>query len=361
MRINSASDDPAGLSVSLALSVRSRVLSSAIRNTNDGISALSIASGTLQSQSSILTRMMELSEQSANGSFSSAQRNSLQSEYNALISELGRIGDTTEFNGVKLLRSLARGGIDILNLQIGADGSRNSALRVSMSDAGSLSGVIDVRVLGNSLDDHGTKDSLRASHGNGSTFFLSDSAGVQHAVAFSYSGGTLQYNTYTYNAFSEIYEFDNNNIIATLNSDGSLPSSTLDAIQTDIGVRLNGVRFSRMPSGPDLGGTTAIETTGIETQAFARTALDIVRQRLEASSSILGNLGAAQSRLNTVLQQAASERENVSAAASRITDTDVGQETAALTASKIRQQSSAAVLTQANQLPKLLLTLLGNT
>ena len=70
MRINKASDDPAGLAVSSSLNVDSRVYSQGIRNINDGLSLLNVAEGALFELSSITTRQQELAEQSANGVYS---------------------------------------------------------------------------------------------------------------------------------------------------------------------------------------------------------------------------------------------------------------------------------------------------
>lgn len=105
MRINTASDDAAGLAVSAGLNVQSRVYGQAIRNVNDGISALAIAQGGLDNLNSIVQRQLELANQAANGSLSAAQRRSLDREANQLVTEYNRIVQTTSFNGTNLLSS----------------------------------------------------------------------------------------------------------------------------------------------------------------------------------------------------------------------------------------------------------------
>lgn len=102
-RINGASDDAAGLSIAQALDTASRVFGQAVRNVNDGLSFLAIADGALQQLSSIVTRQMELAEQSANGVYSYEQRQALHEEANALVSEHNRIISSTEFNGIRML------------------------------------------------------------------------------------------------------------------------------------------------------------------------------------------------------------------------------------------------------------------
>lgn len=99
LRINSASDDAAGLAVSSALNVSARVFSQGIRNVNDGLSALNIAQSGLENLTTIVTRQRELAEQAANGSLSAAQRQALNLEANALVNEYNRTIATTAFNG----------------------------------------------------------------------------------------------------------------------------------------------------------------------------------------------------------------------------------------------------------------------
>ena len=122
-RINKASDDAAGLAIADALRANQRVASVAIRNANDGISTIAIADSALGEIGNVLSRLAELSEQSANGVFSTTQRSALQNEFTALGSEIERIAVTTEFNGVKLLS-----GNSTLTLQVGFNSGSTSQI-----------------------------------------------------------------------------------------------------------------------------------------------------------------------------------------------------------------------------------------
>ena len=102
-RINRASDDAAGLAIADNLRAQSRVATVAVRNANDGISTIAIADSALGEIGNVLSRLAELAEQSANGVFSVSQRSALSNEFVALGSEIERIANVTEFNGVKLL------------------------------------------------------------------------------------------------------------------------------------------------------------------------------------------------------------------------------------------------------------------
>ena len=125
-RINKASDDAAGLAIADSLRANQRIASVAIRNANDGISTVAIADGALAQIGNVLTRLAELSEQSANGVFSTNQRSALQNEFTALGSEIERIAVTTQFNGVNLLS-----GTSTIALQVGYNSASTSQITIA--------------------------------------------------------------------------------------------------------------------------------------------------------------------------------------------------------------------------------------
>lgn len=123
-RINRAADDPAGLSISMKMQAQIRGLSQAARNAQDGISAIQIAEGALNESHSLLQRMRELAVQAANDVCTPQDRKNIQTEINMLTSEINRIGNTTEFNTLKLLdNSITKydGVHSELRLQVGAN------------------------------------------------------------------------------------------------------------------------------------------------------------------------------------------------------------------------------------------------
>jgi flagellin len=122
-RINKASDDAAGLAIADSLRANIRVSQVAVRNANDGISSIAIADASLADIGNVLTRLSELAEQSASGTFSVTQRSALSNEFVALASEIERIATTTEFNGVKLLS-----GNQNLVLQVGFNSQSTSQI-----------------------------------------------------------------------------------------------------------------------------------------------------------------------------------------------------------------------------------------
>lgn len=135
-RINSAGDDPAGLSLAAGLSLQSRIYTQALRNADDGVAQLNIADGALSNLEDILVRIKELAEQAANGVYSSTQRSALHQEADTLANEYNRIIQSTTFNGTMVFHT--DGARTNLQLGFGSENSMSYSLGQGLSrDVGS--------------------------------------------------------------------------------------------------------------------------------------------------------------------------------------------------------------------------------
>ena len=113
LRVSSAQDDAAGLAVREMMRTDIATINQGVRNANDAVSMIQTADGALSVVDEKLTRMKELAEQAATGTYTTAQRAIMDSEYQAMASEITRIANATDFNGVKLLDgSLSGSGVD---------------------------------------------------------------------------------------------------------------------------------------------------------------------------------------------------------------------------------------------------------
>jgi len=106
-RINSAMDDAAGLTIAHSLDAKVSSLNMAARNANDAVSLINLAEGALDEVTTMLIRMRELAVQSINGTYASADRTNLNSEFDALATEITRISDNTFFNGISVIGASA--------------------------------------------------------------------------------------------------------------------------------------------------------------------------------------------------------------------------------------------------------------
>ena len=109
-RINSASDDAAGLAIASKMTSQISGMNQAVRNSNDGISYAQTAEGALGEVTNMLQRIRELAVQSANGTYSDADRTNLDVEVTELKAQITSILATTEFNGTRIFNANASGG-----------------------------------------------------------------------------------------------------------------------------------------------------------------------------------------------------------------------------------------------------------
>lgn len=147
LRINSASDDAAGLSISTGLTSQINGLNQATRNANDGVSLAQTADGALSQISSILQRMSQLAVQASTATVGTSQRTTINAEVSQLKTQIGQIASKTNFNGVNLLSGSNTSGF---TLQIGAN--QGDTLKLTISGATlSILGLSALTVSGTSV------------------------------------------------------------------------------------------------------------------------------------------------------------------------------------------------------------------
>lgn len=129
-RINRAADDAAGLNISEQMRAQVTGLDQAFDNAMDGVSLVETIEGAMEEVHSMLNRMSSLAVQSANGTYSQENRQSIQEEVDQLVGEVERIKDTTNFNGLPLLRGDQGGGTILL--QVAETSLDSSQLRVEL-------------------------------------------------------------------------------------------------------------------------------------------------------------------------------------------------------------------------------------
>lgn len=156
LRVNSAKDDAAGLAIAERMNTQVRGMNVAIRNANDGISLAQTAEGGMAEISNMLQRMRELAVQSANGTNSEDDRANLDAEFQALNSEIGRIAETTTFNGLSVLNTSASSSGATVNFQVGANTASGNTLSISLKE------ISSVETSGGSATDIGTVSATTA-------------------------------------------------------------------------------------------------------------------------------------------------------------------------------------------------------
>lgn len=200
-RINSAKDDAAGLAVSENMTAQIRGLNMAVRNANDGISLLQTAEGAMIEQTNMLQRMRELAVQASNGTLSTQQRGYLDTEFDALRSEIDRIGENTQWNGMRLLKGdMGVGSNGAITFQVGAGTASTETITVHLGKmaTGAMSGA-NPSMLGN-FSTAGIGDPTAASDAIDLVDTALDAIASQRAVI----GATINRLTYASDNLSNI-------------------------------------------------------------------------------------------------------------------------------------------------------------
>ncbi|KQR44301.1 flagellin [Frigoribacterium sp. Leaf164] len=358
LRINRAADDAAGLAISEGLRSQVGGLTVAARNAQDGISVVQTAEGGLTETHSILQRMRDLAVQAGNDSNNADSRTAISTEVSALQKELGRIASSTNFNGTSLLNGTAGTSKDgNMTFQVGANGDKDSQITVNLSKA-NVASIADKLTTA----DTGT---------TGSSFDIADISkvsGVQTFSATTKAGETTTIKTAALTGpYKSVTEF-----AAALNGDaafGSKFSATVtkndNGNETGIVVTANngGVVSTTTDASTDVkGGTegTAAVTGGLKfgTASEAQASIKLIDEQIKTVSTARSELGAVQNRFEHAINVTNVAKENLTAAESRIRDTDMAQEMVKYTRSNILSQAGTAMLAQANQSTQGVLSLL---
>ncbi|OLU32694.1 flagellin [Pseudomonas sp. PA15(2017)] len=349
-RINSAKDDAAGLQIANRLTSQVNGLNVAVKNSNDGISMAQTAEGALQQSTTILQRMRDLSLQSANGSNSDGERKALNSEVTELKKELNRISNTTTFGGKKLLD----GSFGTTTFQVGSAANETISVKIDEMSTSSLKGKV-------------YEGSVAAATGTASASGTITVSGTVNGTDFSVNVAVA----------SGATAAQVNQSVATAINDANIGVGAFvdDAGQISLQSGQNSDGTANALSALSVSGTVAGITNGTYTAAVAATekemtTIDISTVKGAQESAIVidqaistidkqrADLGAVQNRFENTIGNLQNIAENVSAARGRIQDTDFAAETANLTKNQILQQAGTAILSQANQLPQAVLSLL---
>jgi flagellin len=341
MRVNSARDDAAGLSIAERMNSQVRGLNVAARNANDGVSLAQTAEGSLGKIGDMVQRIRELAVQSSNATNSADDRASLQSEVTQLKEEIDRVATTTNFNGTKLLD----GSFTSAKFQVGANAGE--AITVASITNAQLAGmgVVNRASTQNSV---AITDTTATSLGdltiNGTDIGVLAAAGTtQERQAQVVDAINRISNTTNVGAF---FDAQNNKIVLT--------SAATITITGAAGAKVGLVAADTAAAAA----SANMASLDISSYGGAQLAIQQADAAQKQISAARAGLGAVQSRFDNAIANIQINSENTTAARSRIMDTDFAAETASLTRAQILQQAGTAMLSQANQLPQQVLSLL---
>lgn len=157
LRINSAADDPAGLAIAVSMTQTSSSLTQGAQNGNNGISLVQTAQSAMNNIANILTQMSTLASQASSGTYSSSQLGNLNTTFSALLNEIERVAQSTQFNGIDLLN----GATGSVTIQVGANNTANDRLSITLTEMTTGSAGLNISSL--SLSDNSSAQTALAS------------------------------------------------------------------------------------------------------------------------------------------------------------------------------------------------------
>ncbi|MCP1092722.1 flagellin [Bacillaceae bacterium OS4b] len=387
MRINRAGDDAVGLAISEKMRGQIRGLDQASRNSQDAISLIQTAEGALNETTDILQRMRELATQAATDTNTTNDRGEIQKEMDSLTSEINRIGNTTEFNTQKLLNgskdsaTVAQAAVPASPAKAGSVTSTGT-LSTNTGDTVVVDGKTFTVAAANdaAAGEFTDLDGLIAAIGadaelsakytatkDGGQLKLEQKPGTESATAATITGtGGLSVDAAeTVVGSAEVKAKEA--VEAGSGLQFQIGANENQSLTLEIGdMRASALKLTGIGDGftAKANVSNGTDSTGVEkgldvsNAKNASAAITKIQTAIDTVSAERSKLGANQNRLEHTINNLGTSSENLTAAESRVRDTDMAKTMMEQTKNSILAQASQAMLAQANQQPQGVLQLL---
>lgn len=341
-KITHAKDNPSGLAMAKRMNAQIAGVSVATDNAGDGISVIEIADGTMSEIHDMLQRLNELSVKASTGTLTEQDREIINNEAQQLKEEIDRISGEAEFNGQKILDGSfdLKGYTDNVDVKVAYYGDEVKAGQYQ---------VADLKI---GTDKDGDLDSAKSSvtitGPGGQTVAGAKISGVDGNIATITGDNGFELKL-------EIRSGIQKNVVTTVNN-FKMELAGFGAMDTQIGANEGqqlGIRIPRI-SCLNMG----IESLDLKTAEGATKAIDQVDAAIKYVSEARSRIGAYQNRLEHTVSSLDITSENMTAAYSRIMDTDMAEEMTEYTTLQVLSQASTSMLAQANERPSQVLQLL---
>ena len=440
LKINRASDNPAGMAISNKMKAQIDALDQAEANAADGVSVVQIADGALNEVSSILQRIRELSVQAANGTNSFEDRQSIQDEVNELVKEVDRISTDTEYNTKKLLdgssnvrvygengsRYQVTDSVDAKIYNLNVESVATQATVGLNYEAPQTSGTLEINGVSVSIDENMDKEAylqavrnaaleagcnVEISEDGSQMLILSDYYGYEEEITVSmteelavatgiannvdceYVEEEKKYKLHTTGVDAVVsipnqleasgftttttVECTGNRVVVSDNDGFSIDfllnedykpvadaeNGNFEIDVTDIGsltIQIGANEYQTMDVRIDeiSAHTLYLDCVDVAIENGAGRAMNTLDEAIAKVSAARSRIGAFQNRLEYAETSLSSSVENITAAYSGLLDTDMAEEMTEYTQQNILNQAAISVLSQANELPQQILSML---
>lgn len=365
-KINRAGDDAAGLAISEKMRAQITGLKAASKNVKDGVSLVKTAEGALQEVHDMLNRMDSLATQSANGTYDNdVDRANLQKEVDSLRSEIDRIADSSNFNGLNLLDGSLYSGTSVA-FAGGTPGNDELAVNGTITADSYEAKDGTTKQLTFAFATPGTANTAATVDGDGKVTItlkqgVEATADEINKAIHAATGATGDNKAAIEKALKSVTfsgTTTNNGAGTTIKFGTPTTTSKDGSLTLQIGDTADKFNKLKVNVGDMHAKGLGIDTVDISSQTGAANAIQNIKDAINKVSSTRGDLGAIQNRLEHTSNNLSVMTENIQDAESTIRDTDVADEMMAYTKNNILVQSAQAMLAQANQVPQGVLQLL---
>jgi flagellin len=363
MKINSGSDDAAGLSIVSGMNANISALTQSQQNASNGVGLLQTADGALSQVTTLLNRAVTLATEGSTTGITASQSTALDTEFQSILSEINQIGQATNFNGSNVFGT-AKTVADTVTGSVSAPGAMDVGSTITITD----------NTTGGTLTITGSTEGNKSSATNGGsgsayTAKVSTAAELNAAITAAFGAGHMSGSVTT----AEVITSSTDNFTVT-STDTSLMgvSSGLTDTQTTVAAGAANVNNVYIGDGTTASGTnTSIKTSidglsaanlGLSTDNLtgttnAQAALTAITTAINTVSAARGVIGASVNRLTAANGDMASQVTNLQSAANSIQNADIGKTVANMTQYNVLQSTGMAALQQSNQAQQAVLKL----
>ena len=356
LRINSAKDDAAGFAIAERFLSNIRGLSQVARDTSDGVSLAQTAQGALSATNDSLQRMRELAVQAGNGTLSSADRQTLQKEFDQLSGEVDRVAKSTAFNGQKLLD----GSFSAATFQVGPSAGDNvtvGGMANTQVDSLGQSAYASAQV----AVDVAKKDSLQADLAAGDVTLTITGADGKNYTSVMQQDSSLSADEALGKFVATVNQRSaDTGVTAFLSQDGSSLEyrASVDPGQDPTNVAIAATGSNGFAASGQAQQTQGLRGIDLSSQAGAWEGLQRIDSAIDTVSRSRATLGTVQNRFESAIANISIQNENTVQSRGRMVDANFAKEISNQSRAMILQEMGFAMQAQANQSSRWTLALL---
>jgi flagellin len=343
-KINSGSDDAAGLSIANGLSSNVAALTQSVQNATNGVGLLQTADGALSQVTTLLNRAVTLATEASNGGLTTTQSAAIQNEYTQILTQIGKIGTTTNFNGNSVFQTNSNASFTSTQASLADTTPLTAGKTVTISDSATGGTFVYTAQAGDKISNLETAISNAVTAGTLDANLTASAASGNLVIATTTEGAALQIST-------------NDPVLGPM-----APTSTTDnSASVYLGDGTSAGSQSITTTIKDLT-TTALglssSATVLESTATAATELNAINSAISDVAGWRGTIGANVNQLNAASNVMNNQIQNLTSAESGISDADIGTTVANMSKYNTLSQTGIAALQQANQASQSVLKLL---